>query len=139
MMKNVSACSLAKSLLAPLTATVIIPLLILYSIRDIRIGWGLGINIVVGILIWLAGLYFIIITIKLFAQIGKGTLMPWVPTQKLVVAGPYRYVRNPMYTGIFFSLLGEAAIFGSISILAFLLCLLQLFIYLLFLMKSQGW
>ena len=39
-------------------------------------------------------------TVVLFFQIGEGTLAPWDPPKKLVVAGPYRYVRNPMITGV---------------------------------------
>jgi hypothetical protein len=31
---------------------------------------------------------------------GRGTLAPWSPTSELVVAGPYRVVRNPMITGV---------------------------------------
>lgn len=50
----------------------------------------------------------------LLAIIGKGTLAPWDPKQKLVVEGVYRYVRNPMIIGIFFIVLGEAVLFGSI-------------------------
>jgi protein-S-isoprenylcysteine O-methyltransferase Ste14 len=57
-------------------------------------------------------------TISLFAREGKGTLAPWDPTQRLVVRGPYRYVRNPMITGVLSILLGEAALFGSLWVLA---------------------
>jgi Kef-type K+ transport system membrane component KefB len=41
------------------------------------------------------------------------TLAPWNPTQKLVVQGVYRHVRNPMITGVSCILLGEAIFFGS--------------------------
>jgi protein-S-isoprenylcysteine O-methyltransferase Ste14 len=57
-------------------------------------------------------------TVRLFARIGKGTLAPWDPTQRLVVAGPYRHVRNPMITAVLSVLLGEAALFGSPVLLA---------------------
>ena len=53
----------------------------------------------------------------LFARVGKGTLAPWDPTQKLVIEGPYRHVRNPMITAVLFVLLGEAALFGSTALL----------------------
>ena len=49
---------------------------------------------------------------------GEGTLAPWDPTRKLVVRGPYRYVRNPMITGVVLVLLGEAALLGSRGVLA---------------------
>ncbi len=42
-----------------------------------------------------------------------GTLAPWAPTQRLVISGPYRYVRNPMITGVVLILLGEALYVGS--------------------------
>jgi protein-S-isoprenylcysteine O-methyltransferase Ste14 len=56
-------------------------------------------------------------TVRLFARIGQGTLAAWDPTRHLVVAGPYRYVRNPMITAVFDLLLGEAALFGSLALL----------------------
>ena len=56
-------------------------------------------------------------TATLFARIGKGTLAPWDPTARLVVAGPYRHVRNPMISGVLAVLLGEAALFGSLPLL----------------------
>ncbi|MEO7453983.1 MAG: hypothetical protein ABIV13_04390 [Fimbriimonadales bacterium] len=34
----------------------------------------------------------------LFAKIGKGTPIPFASPQGLVIAGPYRYIRNPMAT-----------------------------------------
>jgi protein-S-isoprenylcysteine O-methyltransferase Ste14 len=55
-------------------------------------------------------------TVRLFARIGRGTLAPWDPTERLVVAGPYAYVRNPMITGVLAVLVGEALVLGSTSI-----------------------
>ena len=57
-------------------------------------------------------------TVALFAGVGRGTLAPWDPPERLVVRGPYRYVRNPMITGVVSVLLGEAALFGSPAVLA---------------------
>src|SRR5215470_14577043 len=39
------------------------------------------------------------------------------PTQKLVVRGVYRFVRNPMISGVLSILLGEAALFASPALL----------------------
>jgi protein-S-isoprenylcysteine O-methyltransferase Ste14 len=52
-------------------------------------------------------------TVRLFARIGRGTLAPWDPTRRLVVEGPYAYVRNPMITAVLAMLLGEAVLLGS--------------------------
>jgi protein-S-isoprenylcysteine O-methyltransferase Ste14 len=43
-----------------------------------------------------------------FIRHGKGTLAPWDPPQKLVVQGPYRFVRNPMISGVILILVGES-------------------------------
>jgi protein-S-isoprenylcysteine O-methyltransferase Ste14 len=48
-------------------------------------------------------------------------LAPWDATEKLVVVGPYRHVRNPMISGIFFILLGEVLMFGSVPLLVWFL------------------
>ena len=55
-------------------------------------------------------------TVRLFATIGRGTLAPWDPTERLVVEGPYAHVRNPMITAVLAVLLGEALVFGSTAI-----------------------
>lgn len=51
-----------------------------------------------------------------FAVRGKGTPLPLDPPKKLVVEGPYRIVRNPMYWGVGSVVLGEAAIFHSVAL-----------------------
>jgi protein-S-isoprenylcysteine O-methyltransferase Ste14 len=48
-----------------------------------------------------------------FAVVGRGTPAPIDPPKELVVEGPYRYVRNPMYVGVLLALVGEALYFGS--------------------------
>jgi protein-S-isoprenylcysteine O-methyltransferase Ste14 len=52
-----------------------------------------------------------------FALRGKGTPLPMDPPKKLVVVGPYRIVRNPMYWSVAFVMLGEAAVFHSAALL----------------------
>ena len=64
------------------------------------------------------GLALMTATIRLFVGVGGGTLAPWDPTETLVVQGPYRWVRNPMISGVLFVLLGEALVFGSPALLA---------------------
>ena len=48
-----------------------------------------------------------------FATRGRGTLAPWDPPRKLVVTGPYRYVRNPMISGVVFILFAESLLLRS--------------------------
>src|SRR5262249_11288269 len=51
-----------------------------------------------------------------FAFIGKGTPAPFDPPRKLVIRGPYRFVRNPMYIGAGMTLAGAALFYESLSI-----------------------
>ncbi len=53
-------------------------------------------------------MFLFIWSLKRFAGEGDGTLAPWDPPRKLVVRGPYRYVRNPMISGVVSVLIGEA-------------------------------
>lgn len=50
-----------------------------------------------------------------FAWRGLGTPAPFDPPRRLVVSGPYRFVRNPMYIGMGVTLLGEAIVFPHIT------------------------
>jgi len=52
----------------------------------------------------------------IFVFIGKGTPAPFDPPRKLVIRGPYRFVRNPMYIGAGMTLAGAALFYESISI-----------------------
>jgi protein-S-isoprenylcysteine O-methyltransferase Ste14 len=63
-----------------------------------------------------AGLTPLLESILRFIYAGRGTLMPTAPTEHLVVSGFYRYVRNPMYTGVLFALAGELILFERRSL-----------------------
>jgi protein-S-isoprenylcysteine O-methyltransferase Ste14 len=67
------------------------------------------------------GLVLMVATIRLFMTVGQGTLAPWNPTQRLVIQGIYRHVRNPMISGVFFVLLGEAILAASVPLLVWFL------------------
>ncbi len=48
-----------------------------------------------------------------FARSGRGTLSAVDPPRTLVVRGPYRFVRNPMYLGVSLIVLGEVLLTRS--------------------------
>jgi protein-S-isoprenylcysteine O-methyltransferase Ste14 len=77
------------------------------------------------------GLVLLLKTIPLFFRLREGTVMPWEPAPELIVEGVYRYVRNPMHSGVFAFMLGEGLVLRSISILAFAI-LLHFFLYSIF-------
>lgn len=77
---------------------------------------------VAGLVPWLAGLWLLLWCVRVFYVTGKGTLAPWQPPTVLVVIGPYRIVRNPMYVGVLLLLAGWASLFASPPLMAYALC-----------------
>ena len=104
----------AAVLLLPGVVALVVPALIVWR-TEAEVAWGAV--AVAGVLLLGVGALLVVSTIRLFAAAGRGTLAPWDPTRRLVVRGPYRYVRNPMISGVLFILLGEAALFRSVPLL----------------------
>jgi protein-S-isoprenylcysteine O-methyltransferase Ste14 len=109
-------------LLLPFLVTVVIPGTIVYLNGVATFGlWQrypatrVGLPILGCVFICL-GLILMVATNRLFVMVGKGTLAPWNPPQRLVVQGIYRHVRNPMISGVFCVLLGEAILAASVPL-----------------------
>ena len=54
-----------------------------------------------------------------FAVVGRGTAAPFDPPRKLVVSGPFRVVRNPIYVGALVALGGAALYYSSLALVGF--------------------
>jgi protein-S-isoprenylcysteine O-methyltransferase Ste14 len=77
-------------------------------------GW---INTIVALALMVASWFFANWTVKVQFSFGKGTPIPLMSTQKLVVKRPYTYCRNPMTLGTTVFYLGIAIWTGSPSAL----------------------
>jgi protein-S-isoprenylcysteine O-methyltransferase Ste14 len=66
-----------------------------------------------------AGAVLAISCILAFVFIGRGTPAPFDPPRQLVVRGPYRFVRNPMYLGAAAAVLGAALYYESLPLVGF--------------------
>jgi protein-S-isoprenylcysteine O-methyltransferase Ste14 len=62
----------------------------------------------VGVPPFAAGVALLLWCVREFSVAGKGTLAPWDPPRHLVVSGPYRVSRNPMYVAVTLILIGWA-------------------------------
>lgn len=103
--------------LLPGTVLVLVPAIILaFTGTDVRIAeptlaglfffWS-------GLFCAAAGMGLAVWCMALFLRRGQGTPAPWDPPLKLVVAGPYRHVRNPMITGVLLMLAAEVLFWRS--------------------------
>jgi protein-S-isoprenylcysteine O-methyltransferase Ste14 len=79
----------------------------------------IGVWQIAGILLGASGAALALACILTFVFVGRGTPAPFDPPRRLVVRGPYRFVRNPMYIGAGLALAGAALFYRSIPLLGY--------------------
>ena len=99
------------TVLVPGTVAVYLPLLLA---RGRTPAWGPVALLLLGLG---AGLYAWCVWD--FARHGRGTPAPIDAPRRLVVGGPYRVVRNPMYVAVLAVIAGQAALFRVPALLAY--------------------
>ncbi len=72
-----------------------------------------------GAAVALAGLVVLISAFWRFAAEGRGTPAPVAPTERLVIGGFYRYVRNPMYLAVLSLIVGQALALWQLELLVY--------------------
>jgi protein-S-isoprenylcysteine O-methyltransferase Ste14 len=64
-----------------------------------------GLRVTAGVLILACAVSLVVSARILFKRTGQSPI-PWKPTPELILQGPYRFTRNPMYVGVTLFLLG---------------------------------
>jgi protein-S-isoprenylcysteine O-methyltransferase Ste14 len=97
-------------LVAPGTVAVLAPWWLTgWEARHPHPSWPLR---AAGALLIVAGAVVLIQAFARFVLEGVGTPAPVAPTERLVVGGLYRYVRNPMYLAVGATVVGQALVLG---------------------------
>jgi protein-S-isoprenylcysteine O-methyltransferase Ste14 len=100
---------------APGVAAGLVPWLLTgWSTHD----WWPPIRVLGGVMIC-AGLAVLLPAFARFVVEGIGTPAPIAPTERLVVGGAYRYVRNPMYLAVAALIAGQALLLGQAILLLY--------------------
>ncbi len=131
------------SLIVPFLVLVGVPVVILFLAGPASGGWAKEppLSVIVsfaGLVLVVLGLILFIATIRLFSRYGEGSIMPWDPTQRLIVRGVYRHVRNPMHTGVFLVLFGEGLLLRSTSLLILVAAIVVLHLFYIPLSEERG-
>ncbi len=115
--------------LIPYTLIILIPRLnVLLHLPSFFFGM---VNFLAGGILILCGVFFAWWSIGMQLFEAKGTPLPLMPTQKLLVNGPFKYCRNPMTFGTICAYGGIGIAVGSLSSIltvAFFGCLLCIYI-----------
>jgi protein-S-isoprenylcysteine O-methyltransferase Ste14 len=74
---------------------------------------------ILGLLLVAAGVLVLLHAFARFVVEGLGTPAPVSPTERLVVGGLYRYVRNPMYLAVAATIVGQALALGQLVLLPY--------------------
>jgi protein-S-isoprenylcysteine O-methyltransferase Ste14 len=98
------------------------------GIGSFYIGYG---NLIIGVIAIIMGGFFALWTITAQIKLASGTPFPMLPTQKLLIIGPFKYCRNPMTLGTIIAYSGVAIWVGSfMSLFAVAIFALMLLVYL---------
>jgi protein-S-isoprenylcysteine O-methyltransferase Ste14 len=106
------------SLILPFVIVVILPWWLRTGLAEYDTCWpgdspAVWIARLLGATVLLLGAALFVWCVTLLVREGKGTIMPWDPTQQLVIKGPYCHVRNPMISAVLFMVAGQALLWGS--------------------------
>ena len=102
---------------------VFLPARVLSSSGIVRPG-EIGSAQIAGVVVGALGAVIALWCIASFIVIGRGTPAPFDPPRNLVVVGPYRWVRNPMYIGASLALAGAALFYQSWALLGYCIAFL---------------
>ena len=108
-------------------ATLFISLILIYVPAQL-LSWSgiirpstIEVQQIIGMIVGVIGALIALWCVFTFATIGGGTPAPFDPPRRLVIRGPYHFVRNPMYIGAGLALAG-AALFYESTVLVLYLC-----------------
>ena len=117
---------LALLIMAPIFLLILPLILVWLGVRiDAFFGWvpilSKPLNGILGLLLMVLGWGLAIWSIYSQFTIGRGTPVPIMATQKLIVQPPFTYCRNPMALGAISMYLGTALLFRSLGALMLVL------------------
>lgn len=117
-----------RALLGTIVFVAVVPATVIVGVPWWLTGWHmappfLGTNLtrVAGALVIVAATPLFLSFLSRFVWEGRGTPAPIVPTERLVVGGPFRWVRNPGYVAVLALICGQGLVLASPAVLVYAL------------------
>jgi protein-S-isoprenylcysteine O-methyltransferase Ste14 len=109
-----------------LAFVLILPGTLIVGVPYLLTDWAMGAPFLnlrftrwIGALLFLAALPLFLQFLVRFVAEGRGTPAPVAPTERLVVGGPFRWVRNPGYIAVLGLVVGEGVFLAHTSVLVY--------------------
>ena len=83
----------------------------------LSLGFARGLRVGAGVLVLACGVSLVVSARILFKRTGQSPI-PWKPTPELILQGPYRFTRNPMYLGVTLFVIGLGLAVNNLSLFA---------------------
>jgi len=112
----------SRAALGTLVFTLVVPGTVVVLVPWWLTGWRLAASplaVAAGALLAAAALPVFLAFLLRFVREGDGTPAPVAPTERLVVGGPFRWVRNPGYVAVVALVLAQALVFASPALVAY--------------------
>lgn len=84
----------------------------------LSLGFTQGLRVGAGFLILACGVGLVVSARILFKRTRQSPI-PWKPTPELILQGPYRFTRNPMYVGVTLFVIGLGLVLNNLWISLF--------------------
>ncbi len=80
-------------------ASILLGVALRYLVAPAPVPGARTISVIGGLVILVAGVSLAVSAETHFTRTGQNP-MPWTPSPELILQGPYRFTRNPMYVGL---------------------------------------
>ncbi len=99
-------------------AAIVLGVIVQRKAMPLSLSFTPALRVTAGVLILVCAVSLVASARILFKRTGQNPI-PWKPTPELILQGPYRFTRNPMYLGVTLFVIGLGVAFNNLWISVF--------------------